>query len=58
MIFVLFEIYIDSAVNRPPDFSSEIIFCIQWELKELSSILSAKFCHLGFPTDICRDVMG
>ena len=29
MIFVLFEIYIDSGVNRPPDFSSEVIFCIQ-----------------------------
>ena len=29
MIFVLFEIYIDSGVNRPPDFSSEVIFCVQ-----------------------------
>ena len=58
MIFVLFETYIDSGVNRPPDFSSEVIFCIQRELKELSSIFSAKFRHLGFQTDICRDVTG
>ena len=58
MIFVLFEIYIDSGVNRPPDFSSEVIFCVRRELKELSSIFSAKCRHLGFQTDICSDVTG
>ena len=58
MIFVLFEIYIDSDVKRPADFISEVIFCIRRELKELSSILSAKYCHLGFQKEVSRSITG